>query len=81
MIETLFTIKVNGPGAVSVNFSDDAVEVGAAEFVIKGSQDLLEGRGGDVAVTFTIVQSIDESKQEKSNINMGILKCTPAKSS
>lgn len=37
MIETLFTIKVNGPGAVSVNFSDDAVEVGAAEFVIKGS--------------------------------------------
>lgn len=57
MKQSQLTIKVNGSGAVSVNFSDDAIKVRAAELVVKGSKDLFEGGSGDVAVAFTVVQS------------------------
>lgn len=50
-------IEINSSWAVSINFLNDAVQIGAGEFVIKGTQDFLEGRGGDVAVTFTIVET------------------------
>lgn len=52
----IFTIEIDGSGSVSVNLSDDTVQVARAELVVKGTQDLLQGRSGDVSVAFTIVQ-------------------------
>lgn len=55
----IFTIEVDGSGSVSVNLSDDTVQVARTELVVKGSQDLLQGGGGDVSVAFTVVQPGD----------------------
>lgn len=50
------TVKVDGAGSVSVDLGDDAIEVGVIELVVEGCQDLLEGRGGDVAVALSVVE-------------------------
>lgn len=50
-------IEINSSWSVSINFLNDAIQISACQFVVKSGQDFLEGGGGDVTVSFTIVKT------------------------
>lgn len=54
-METL-TVKVNGAGAVGINFSDHAVHLIGRYLIIEGGQDLSERARRDITVPLFVVE-------------------------